>query len=58
MDPIGFSLENFDLIGAWRDTDEGMRIDTRATLADGTSIDGPSELREALLARLGLLMPS
>jgi hypothetical protein len=51
MDPIGFSLENFDLIGAWRDTDEGMQIDTRATLADGTRIDGPGELREALLAR-------
>lgn len=51
MDPIGFSLENFDLIGAWRDSDEGMQIDTRATLADGTPIDGPAELRQALLTR-------
>ena len=51
MDPIGFSLENFDLIGAWRDTDGGQVIDTHATLTDGTVVDGPIALREALLAR-------
>jgi mono/diheme cytochrome c family protein len=51
MDPIGFSLENFDLIGAWRDTDGGQRIDTRATLSDGTPVDGPDALRAALMSR-------
>jgi hypothetical protein len=51
MDPLGFSLENFDLIGAWRDTDGGQPIDTHATLTDGTFVDGPTALREALLAR-------
>jgi hypothetical protein len=51
MDPLGFSLENFDLIGAWRDTDGGQPIDTHATLTDGTFVDGPTALREALLSR-------
>ena len=51
MDPIGFSLENFDLIGAWRDTDGGQVIDTQATLSDGTPVDGPEALRAALLDR-------
>jgi hypothetical protein len=51
MDPIGFSLENFDLIGAWRDSDSGQPIDTSGTLADGTPIDGPVAMREALLDR-------
>jgi hypothetical protein len=51
MDPVGFSLENFDLVGAWRDDDNGWPIDTRATLADGTVIDGPAALRAALLGR-------
>lgn len=51
MDPIGFTLENFDLIGGWRDTDGGQPIDTRATLTDGTVVDGPATLRAALLDR-------
>ena len=51
MDPIGFTLENFDLIGAWRETDGGQPIDTTAVLTDGTPIDGPAALREALLGR-------
>jgi hypothetical protein len=51
MDPIGFTLENFDLIGAWRETDGGRPIDTRAVLVDGTVLDGPEALRAALLGR-------
>ena len=51
MDPIGFTLENFDLIGAWRDTDGGRPIDTSAKLTDGTVVDGPASLRAALLSR-------
>jgi hypothetical protein len=53
MDPIGFSLENFDLIGAWRDADGGQAIDTTAVLTDGTAVDGPDALRAALLDRSG-----
>jgi len=53
MDPLGFTLENFDLIGAWRDTDGGQAIDTTAVLTDGTPVDGPEALRAALLERSG-----
>ncbi len=51
MDPIGFTLENFDLVGAWRETDGGRPIDPHAVLTDGTAVDGPASLRAALLGR-------
>jgi hypothetical protein len=51
MDPIGFSLENFDLIGKWRTTDGGVPIDATGSLVDGTRLDGPATLRDALLSR-------
>jgi hypothetical protein len=51
MDPMGFALENFDLIGAWREQDEGAPIDSTGQLADGTRIDGPADLRNAVLDR-------
>ncbi|HEX6992721.1 MAG TPA: DUF1592 domain-containing protein [Gammaproteobacteria bacterium] len=53
MDPLGFALENFDAIGKWRtrDRDAGEPIDASGRLADGTVVDGPGELRDALLAR-------
>jgi cytochrome c551/c552 len=51
MDPIGFSLENFDLIGKYRTTDGGIRIDASGQLVDGTKLDGPASLRQALLSR-------
>ncbi len=51
MDPIGLALENFDAIGRWRTTDEGVAIDASAQLVDGTAIDGPAALRKALLNR-------
>jgi hypothetical protein len=49
MDPIGLSLENFDGVGRWRTEDTGAKIDTGATLVDGTSVNGVDSLREALL---------
>jgi hypothetical protein len=49
MDPIGFSLENFDAIGAWRTTDDGSPIDASGQLVDGTKINGVVDLRNALL---------
>ena len=58
MDPIGFALENFDLIGRWRSLDNGLPIDTASTMVDGTYIDGPANLRAALLARPDALMAS
>jgi hypothetical protein len=51
MDPIGFSLENFDLVGRWRTTDDGTKIDATGQLVDGTKLDGPASLRQALLSR-------
>jgi hypothetical protein len=52
IDPVGFALENFDADGSWRDeTREGLEIDAAGVLADGTVVDGPIALREALLAK-------
>jgi hypothetical protein len=51
MDPIGFALENFDLIGAWREAEAGMPIDATGQLADGTAVKGPADLRRAVLER-------
>jgi hypothetical protein len=50
MDPLGFSLENFDAIGHWRTTDAGSPIDTSGVLLDGTKVSGPAELRQTLVA--------
>jgi hypothetical protein len=53
MDPLGFSLENFDTVGTYRAVDRFTRtnIDTSGTLVDGTAVNGPADLRKALLAR-------
>ncbi|OLE73787.1 MAG: hypothetical protein AUG12_03755 [Acidobacteria bacterium 13_1_20CM_2_57_8] len=51
MDPIGFSLENFDAVGQWRNTDEGVKIDPSGTLFNGTNVNGPVSLRQALASR-------
>lgn len=51
MDPLGLALENFDLIGRWRDTDEGQPINTSSQLIDGTPINDPVDMRKALLSR-------
>jgi hypothetical protein len=51
MDPIGFSLENFDLAGKWRETDGGVPVNASGKLADGTPLSGPASLRRALLDR-------
>jgi hypothetical protein len=52
MDPIGFALENFDLVGAWRTKDEaGLPLNTADVLTDGTKVDGVASLRQALVRR-------
>ncbi|MGD8323166.1 MAG: DUF1592 domain-containing protein [Gammaproteobacteria bacterium] len=50
MDPLGFALENFDATGAWRSIDRYARtpIDASGQLPDGTVVNGPDQLREAL----------
>jgi Protein of unknown function (DUF1592)/Protein of unknown function (DUF1588)/Protein of unknown function (DUF1587)/Protein of unknown function (DUF1585)/Protein of unknown function (DUF1595) len=52
IDPVGFSLENFDSVGKWRNTGvDGAPLDTSGTLADGSKVNGPGALREAILSR-------
>ena len=51
MDPIGFTLENFDAVGAWRTTDAGEPIDASGQFVDGTNVDGVIPLRRALMKR-------
>jgi len=51
MDPIGFALENFDLVGTWRDIDGKSPVDASGQLVDGTKLNGPADLRQALLSR-------
>ena len=52
MDPLGLSLENYDLVGRWRTVDEALiPIDASGALPDGTEFDGPSGLRSVLVAQ-------
>jgi len=51
MDPVGFSLENFDAVGRWRNTDAGQAIDAAGGFVDGSEFSGVSGLEQALLNR-------
>jgi mono/diheme cytochrome c family protein len=52
IDPVGFALENFDSVGRWRDTGpDGAPLDVAGTLADGTQVNGPAALRQAIVGR-------
>jgi hypothetical protein len=54
IDPLGFALENFDVVGAWRtrDLDAGEDIDASGQLAgSGVQVNGPAELARAILSR-------
>jgi mono/diheme cytochrome c family protein len=50
MDPLGFGLENFDAVGAWRDVEGKFPIDASGQLPDGRKFKGPEELRDILSA--------
>jgi hypothetical protein len=51
MDPLGLALENFDLVGRWRESEDGHAIDASTQMTDGTKLEGPVDLRRALLSR-------
>ncbi len=52
IDPVGFALEQFNSVGQWREaTDDGAPIDAGGVLADGSKVDGPAALRNAILSR-------
>jgi len=56
MDSIGFALENFDAVGAWRSQDANAPVDASGDLADGSHVNGVVELREALLKKPDLFV--
>jgi cytochrome c5 len=51
MDPLGFAFENYDSIGMWRVKDKFARtvIDSAGKLVDGTAVNGPADVRQALM---------
>jgi hypothetical protein len=51
MDPIGLSLDNFDVTGKWRYRENAMPLDTKGNFYDGTTVGTPSELVKVLLKR-------
>ena len=51
MDPVGFSLENFDAVGRWRTAEEGKPVDASGGLPDGSKFTGVPGSRQALLKR-------
>jgi mono/diheme cytochrome c family protein len=54
LDPLGFGLENFDGIGAFRQMDGKFKIDPAGELPDGSKFSGPAELRKVLIAKADL----
>jgi hypothetical protein len=56
MDPIGLALENFDGIGAWRGKDGGLPVDASGRMFDGTKLEGPVSLRNAILSHSDALV--
>src|SRR6185436_5272127 len=58
IDPIGLSLENFDVTGKYRIKDAGAPVDTKSTLYDGTPISGSAGLRAALLRHQDVVLLS
>jgi hypothetical protein len=56
IDPLGLALENFDVTGAWRIKDNEMPLDSIGDLYDGTTMDGPAGLRDALLKHQDVLL--
>jgi hypothetical protein len=58
IDPLGLSLENFDATGAWRIKDNEVPVDVVGDLYDGTKINGPAGLREALLRHQDMVLRS
>jgi hypothetical protein len=58
IDPLGLSLENFDATGAWRIKDNEVPVDVVGDLYDGTKINGPDGLRDALLRHQDMVLRS
>ncbi len=51
IDPIGLALDNYDVTGRWRIREHGVPLDTHGEMYDGTPVDSPASLQDALLMR-------
>jgi hypothetical protein len=56
IDPLGFALENYDVLGRWRTEEAGQPIDAKGQLPDGTAFEGPDQLRSVLMQRKELFV--
>ena len=56
IDPIGLSLDHFDVTGAWRIKDRGVPVNTSGELYDGTKLSGAADLRAALMKRQDVIV--
>jgi len=56
IDPLGLALENYDVTGAWRMKDNEVPVDVVGNLYDGTKMDGPLGLRDALLKHQDMVL--
>lgn len=50
MDPLGFALENFDAVGAYRTKEDNLPVNASGVLPNGKTVNGAEELRKALMA--------
>lgn len=53
MDPLGFGLENYDVLGRWREKDGASPIDANGKLPSGAQFNGPGELKKIVMQRAG-----
>ncbi len=58
IDPLGLALDNFDATGAWRIKDNEVPVDSQGELYDGTKVNGPGDLRQALLTHQDVFLLS
>ena len=58
IDPLGLALDNFDVTGAWRIKDNEVPVDVVGDLYDGTRMDGPAGLRDALMKHQDMVLRS
>ena len=56
IDPLGFALENYDVLGRWRSEEGGKPIDSKGELPDGKTFDGPDQLKTILMERKQLFI--
>ena len=56
IDPLGFALENYDVMGRWRTEEAGQPIDNSGELPDGSKFKGPDELKAVLMKKKGLVL--